>query len=47
MGKVCRDVAKVFNKWESCNDRQVFEPKAHSRVPLAHYRFEGVNKLNK
>ena len=29
--------SKVFNRRESCNDRRVFGPKAHSSVPLARY----------
>ena len=33
----CRDVAKVFNRRESCNDRRVFGAKAHSSMPLACY----------
>ena len=32
-----RDIAKVFNRRESCNDGRVFGPKAHSSVPLARY----------
>ena len=32
-----RDVAKVFNRRKSSNDRRVFVPKAHSSVPLARY----------
>ena len=32
-----RDVAKVFNRRKSSNDRRVFGPKAHSSVPLARY----------
>ena len=35
--KNSRDVAKVFNRRKSSNDRQVFGPKAHSSVPLARY----------
>ena len=35
--KSIKDVAKVFNRRESCNDRRVFGPKAHSSVPLARY----------
>ena len=35
--KSIRDVAKVFNRRESCNDRRVFGPKARSSVPLACY----------
>ena len=27
-----RDVAKVFNRWESSNDRRVFGPKTHSSM---------------
>ena len=34
---VHRDVAKVFSRRESSNDRRVFGPKAHSSVPKARY----------
>ena len=37
-----RDVAKVFNWWESSNDRRVFGPKAHSSMPLARYSWGGL-----
>ena len=33
--KSIRDVAKVFNRRESCNDRRVFGPKARSSMFLA------------
>ena len=32
-----RDVAKVFNRRKSSNDRRAFGLKAHSSVPLARY----------
>ena len=34
---VVRDVAKVFNRQESSNDRRVFGPKAHSSHSFARY----------
>ena len=35
MDRLYGDVGKVLNRRESSNDRRVFEPKAHSRVPKA------------
>ena len=32
-----RDVAKVFNRQESSNDRRVFGPKVHSSMPLTRH----------
>ena len=37
INKHIRDVAKVFNRWESSHDRRVFRPQAHSSMPLARY----------
>ena len=34
---IIRDVAEVFNRRESSNDRRVCGAKAHSSVPLARY----------
>ena len=45
-----RDVAKVFSRRESCNDRRVFGPKAHLTLACLWHaisRCEGVNKWNK